>query len=249
MPLDVKKRNELSPPFLSTSCAGVFSEWDQRRLVSTGLMRAKIEGGAVGYPHCVWYPHRTKAGINTTQHSSAGARLVYRYKALAVFSFGIYLWTGSLEMPVLCCVLQALRLVSIFTLLIFQKEDVGEDLLVMCKGGKEEGNDGCVPRRGVTRVEPKLRVSVSLFSLFLLLRWLCWCNRWCRLDVAWYQCLQETSQYCPALHYLLDSVGFGWTAYVKQKEKYLSLYHGYNENILSSGSVWIDGGQFWHWHL
>lgn len=96
--------------------------------------------------------NRATAGIDRKQ-SSVDARLVYRFEALAVFSFGIYLWTGNLEMPGLCHVSRALRLVSIFMLLIFQKEDGGENLLVMCKGGKEEGNDGCAPRRGVSRAE------------------------------------------------------------------------------------------------
>lgn len=68
-------------------------------------------------------------------------------------------------MPVLCRVSRALRLVSIFMLLIFGKEGGVENLSVICQGEKEERNDGCVPRRGVTRVERKWRFPGSFYSV------------------------------------------------------------------------------------
>lgn len=56
-------------------------------------------------------------------------------------------------MPMLCCVSQTLRLVSNFASRFLKRNnlgvrrDEGENILMMCKGAMEKGNEGYVPRR------------------------------------------------------------------------------------------------------
>lgn len=65
-------------------------------------------------------------------------------------------------MPVFCCISQTETCFK-FCVTCFSKRnnpgvrrDEGENLLVMCKGGMEKGNDGFVLRRqGTARIETK----------------------------------------------------------------------------------------------
>lgn len=70
--------------------------------------------------------NRTTAGINTEVLLCRCEASMYLYEVLAIFSYGIHLWAGRLEVPVRCCISQTLRLVPNLMLLIFRRGTICE---------------------------------------------------------------------------------------------------------------------------
>lgn len=82
-----------------------------------------------------------------------------------------------------------------------------------------------------------LHVSASLASWFLLRRWLGWqvMSFICCVILIPKRIIMILSSY------LLGKLGFGWTACIQQKKKFLYLYRGYSDKVSNGGGVWIDG--------